>query len=146
MCMQMWCTQGSRWTRAEKVFPIAMHVLLPESVTDAPLRIVDDARWAEVFLRCFVATMMRIILHNYSCVYDNTNMPGKVKGASDTASKKTSRAMSGACCNCMNLRNIQDHYFSCIYSYIDISVLQDVAKTISLGFFHDIKHTLHLFC
>lgn len=43
---------------------------------------VGDARRLEVFLRCFVATIMRIIMHNCSCVYDNTGKRARRKRSS----------------------------------------------------------------
>lgn len=57
-----------------------MHVLFFESSEcDRHPGGVGDARWLEVFLCCFVATIMRIIMHHYSCVYDNTGKRARRK-------------------------------------------------------------------
>lgn len=61
-------------------FLIAVHVLFFESSEcDRHPGGVGDARWLEVFLRCFVATIMRIIMHHYSCVYDNAGKRARRK-------------------------------------------------------------------
>lgn len=65
------------------------------SVTDAPSGGVVDARWPQVFLCCFAATIMRIFMLNYSCAFDNTK-PARIKKEQPTPCAGGRRVMSRA--------------------------------------------------